>query len=87
MMKKKSKSRAIMKSITMRRRTESKVIMKNIMITNTTKPQQVPLPNTKKEKVKFMIRNSGIIKKRTNIRAVKDIITIRKRTKLVNNMP
>jgi hypothetical protein len=60
--------------------------MKNIMITNTTKPQ-VPLPNTKKEKVKFMIRNSSIIKKRTNIRAMKDIITIRKRTKLVNNMP
>jgi hypothetical protein len=45
------------------------------------------LPNTKKEKVKFMIRNSSIIKKRTNIRAVKDIVTIRKRPKLVNNMP
>jgi len=86
MIKKKSKSRAIMKSITVRR-TKSKVIMKNIMITNTTKPQHLPLTNTKKEKVKFMIRNSRIIKKRTNIMAVKDIVTIRKRTKLVNNMP
>lgn len=75
-----------MKSITVRR-TKSKVIMKNIMITNTTKPQHLPLTNTKKEKVKFMIRNSRIIKKRTNIMAVKDIVTIRKRTKLVNNMP
>lgn len=53
----------IMKSITMRRKTKSKVIMKNIMIMNTTKPQQLPLPNTKKEKVKFMMRNSSIIKK------------------------
>jgi hypothetical protein len=36
MSKKKSKSRVIMKSITMRRRTKSKVIMKNIIIRNTT---------------------------------------------------
>jgi hypothetical protein len=86
MIKKKSKSRAIMKSITMRRRTKSKVIMKNIIIMNTT-TTTTAIAKHQKRKVKFMIRNSSIIKKRTNIRVVKDIVTIRKRTKLVNNMP